>query len=122
MTIGKEIGEFSLKQTSSVYAEDGTSVQLAFDGTATGFGTVLGTLTGRGEPGADTGTCTWRSQAFLEDGEVVDGMGEGYWDKSGKHKWRIRGINRTSDGRCFASDGVIDLASRSFKGKLFDWS
>src|SRR5439155_8455842 len=30
---------------------------------------LLGTLTARGEPGAKQGTCSWRAQAFLENGD-----------------------------------------------------
>ena len=35
MGLGKEIGEFSSKQTSATYAEDGGSVSVNFDGTVT---------------------------------------------------------------------------------------
>jgi hypothetical protein len=63
MALGKEIGEFSLKQTSATYAEDGGSVSVSFDGTVKSFDplpygppfALLGTLTARGEPGAKQG-------------------------------------------------------------------
>jgi hypothetical protein len=64
MAFGKDIGEFSLKQTLATYAKDGSSVSVNFDGTAKPFGTILGTLTARGEPAAKHGTCSWRAQAF----------------------------------------------------------
>ena len=51
MAIGKEIGKFSLKSVSTSYAEEGGSVQINCDGTATGYGTVLGTLETRARPG-----------------------------------------------------------------------
>jgi hypothetical protein len=121
MALGKEIGDFSFKLTSTTFAEDGSSIQLNYDGEATGFGTVLGTLYGRGEPGAKQGTCSWRAEGFLDDGNQVMGGGEGTWQEVGKHRWRVRAINQTSDGQSFASDGIIDLASRSFKGKLIEW-
>jgi hypothetical protein len=122
MTIGKEIGKFSLKSTSTRYAEEGGGVQVDYDGTATGYGTVLGTMTLRGEPGAKIGPCSWRSQGFLENGEVISGAGQGTWEALGKHQWRTRMIVATSDGRTHASDGKLDLASRSLSGKMFDWS
>ena len=122
MALGKETGDFSLKLTSSSYAEDGSSVQLDYDGTATGFGTVLGSLHGRGEPGAKKGTCSWRGQGFLDNGDQVAAMGEGTWEEVGKHQWRIRSIIQTSDGQTFATDGTVDLASRSYNGKLLEWS
>ncbi len=122
MSIGKEIGQFSLKSTSVRYAEEGESVEISYDGTATGYGTVLGTMTFRGGPGAKTGACSWRGQGFLENGEVVSGIGEGTWEELGKHQWRTRLIVGTSDGRTHASDGKVDLATRSVTGKMFDWS
>jgi hypothetical protein len=122
MASGKEIGQFSLKSTSTRYAEGGGSVQIDCDGTATGYGTVLGTMTLRGEPGAKTGPCSWRGQGFLENGEVISGAGQGTWEGLGKHQWRTRLIVATSDGRTHASDGKLDLASRSLSGRMFDWS
>jgi hypothetical protein len=122
MAIGKEIGEFSLKSTSTSYAEEGGVVSISCDGTATGYGTVLGTLTFRGEPGAQSGPLSWRGQGFLESGETVAGSGQGTWELIGKHKWRTRLIVATTDGRCHASDGLLDLQSRTLAGKMLEWS
>jgi hypothetical protein len=122
VAIGKELGEFSLKSTSTNYAQEGGSVDITYDGTATGFGTVLGTLTLRGGADAKSGPCSWRGQGFLENGEVVSGAGQGTWEELGKHQWRTRLIVATSDGRTHASDGKLDLKSRSLSGKMFDWS
>lgn len=83
---------------------------------------MLGTVILRGEPGAKTGSCSWPGQGFLENGELVFGAGQGTWEALGKHQWRTRMIVATSDGRTHASDGKIDLASRSLAGKMFDWS
>ena len=71
MGIGKEIGEFSIKSTTVNYPEDGGGVSLNCEGTATNYGAVLGTLTFRGEPGAKSGSLSWRGQGFLENGETV---------------------------------------------------
>src|SRR3990172_2557465 len=71
MAIGKEIGQFSIKSTSVSYAEDGGSVQINCEGTATKYGTVVGTLILRGEPGAKSGRLSWRGQGFLENGETA---------------------------------------------------
>ncbi len=122
MALGKEIGVFSLKSTSTRFGEVGAGVEINYDGTATGYGTVLGTLSLRGTPGAKTGPCSWRGQGFLESGEVISGAGQGTWEELGKNQWRTRMIVATSDGGTHASDGKIDLASRSLSGKMFDWS
>jgi hypothetical protein len=122
MALGKEIGTFSLKSTSTRYAEGGGSVEITYDGTATGFGTVLGTMILRGAQGAKGGPCSWTGQGFLENGEVVSGAGQGTWEELGKHQWRTRMIVATTDGHTHASDGKLDLASRTLSGKMFDWS
>jgi hypothetical protein len=122
MAIGKEIGEFSLKSISTSYAGDAGSVYVNLDGTATGYGTVLGTLTFRGDPGATSGALTWRGQGFLENGDTVAGEGQGTWEEIGKHKWRTRMIVTTSDGGCHASDGQLDLQNRTLTGKMLEWT
>ncbi len=122
MAIGKEIGDFKLKSTNTSYAEEGGSVKIDLDGTATGYGTVLGTLTFRGEPGAKTGALSWRGQGFLDNGETIAGAGQGTWESMGKHKWRTRMIVTTSDGGCHASDGHLDLKTRTLTGKMMEWS
>ena len=122
MAIGKELGDFTLKSTATSYAEEGGIVRLDCEGTATGFGTVLGTLHFRGEPGAKTGALSWRGQGFLENGETIVGTGEGTWEELGKHQWRTRLLVSTSDGGCHASDGRLDLATRTLTGKMLDWS
>ena len=122
MSTGKEIGKFKLKSITTTYALDGGSVHVNLEGTASGYGTVFGTLTFRGEPGAKSGPLSWRGQGFLTNGETVTGMGEGVWQESGRHKWRTRLIVGTSDGNCHASDGVLDLKTRTLSGRMLDWS
>ena len=65
--------------------------------------------------------------AFLAGGfdialQCMSFPAEGTWEECGKHQWRIRAVNKTSDGQTFAADGVLDLAGRSYKGKLLEWS
>ena len=116
--MSKEIGDFSLKATSWTVGDEDMSAN--FEGTATGFGELVGTLRARGEPGAEFGTCSWRSASYLDDGGEVQSAGEGTWQKIGKHRWQLRFTHAISDGRTVLSDGVVDFASRSFNGKLFD--
>jgi len=120
MALGKELGDFSFKITSVAYTEDG-STYISVDGTATNYGTVLGTLIVKGEPGASRGEATWIGEGFLDDGSVVAGKGQGTFEEIGKHVWRTRIVITVSDGATFASDGRIDLASRSYAGKNLEW-
>jgi len=122
MAFGKELGVYDLKQTGVSHSEDGATVSVDFDGTATNFGTVLGSLILRGTPGATQGPCSWRGQSFQESGERSVATGEGTWEDSGKNRWRVRLLISTSDGQTFGTDGMLDLASRSLKGKQLDWS
>ena len=116
--MSKEIGEFSLKSTSWTMGDNELSAN--FEGTASGFGEVVGTLSGSGEPGAEFGRCSWRAGAFLENGDQMQAAGEGTWHSIGKHRWQIRMTIGISDGRTILSDGVLDMPSRSFSGKIFD--
>ena len=123
MALGKEIGDFSFQITSTSYAGEEGTVHVNVDGTATAFGTVLGTMTFHVDtPGDKSGALSWRGQGFLDDGEQTAGIGEGAWEEAGKHQWRTRLVIRTSDGQVFASDGLVDLATRTLKGKNIEWS
>ena len=78
------------------------------EGTATGYGTVLGTLHFRGEPGAKTGALSWRGQGFLENGETIVGTGEGTWEELGS----------TSGGRGCSSRPPTAAATRRMAGSI----
>ena len=98
----------------------GSSVlnQVNWEGTATGFGAVFGTATFVG--GLKDGTFSWYSQSFLENGDGLTAMGHGTYEGTGKNKWKTETHLEISDGRRTASEGEIDLASRSWKGTLFE--
>ena len=90
------VGEFSLKHTGSIYrkTEDGgIATYVSWEGTATGYGQVFGTLqisSPLAEAGATSGSCTWAGQAFLEDATTLGALGEGtYQQLEGQHKWTI---------------------------------
>ena len=120
MAKGKQIGEFSLNFTSLTHTPGPAGsvvIQGNCEGTATGFGTVLGTAS---FVGGKSGTLSWCSSAYLEDGEQLSSMGSGTYESSGKHRWRSLGFLQVSDGRSLISEGEIDLAKRSWAGKVFE--
>ena len=124
MALGKAITEFSLKITSLTYSEgagDSLNVQGNVEGTATGFGPVLGTaaFTNAGEK---SGTWKFCGVAYLANGDSLKGVAHGTHESSGVHKWRTRAIEHLSDGRTVALEGEIDLAARSWTGQLLEWN
>ena len=126
MATAKKAATFSFKGTTVTYAagaDGGGLVAINFDGTATGYGTVLGTLTFfEDAPGSKTGRTNWVGTAFLDDGTEVQGSSEGFYEDAGKHKWRVRGLLRTSAGTVLLSDGVVSLGGRAYKGTLTEWT
>jgi hypothetical protein len=123
MATGKALGEFSLKAITATYSPGpagGVLSQVNWEGTATGFGTVFGTATfGGGPKGGSYSLCT---EAFMDNGDIMTGIGQGTFETVGKHRWRTEGFMQLSDGRRIAGDGEIDLAARSWKGKISEIS
>jgi hypothetical protein len=121
MASGKAIGEFSFKAITATYSPGpGGSVltQVNWEGTATGFGAVFGTVTYVGaEKG---GTFSGCSAAYLDDGSSTTGMSQGTYESIGKHRWRTESFVQLNDGRRFRGEGEIDLAARSWKGTMFE--
>ncbi len=120
MPSGKQIGEYSMKSTSLTLAPGpgGSMVITAnFEGTATGFGTIVGTGT---FVGGKSGTFSYCGAAYLDNGDTNSGLGTGTYESVGQHRWHTAGILQLSDGSAFISEGEIDLASRSWKGKMFE--
>ena len=118
-------GEFSLKHTGTTYAKnsDGEIASyVSWEGTATGFGVVFGTLcftNPLAAGGATSGSCSWVGQAFLEDTTTTTALGEGTWQQvEGEQKWSVSQEIELSDGSRIRSEGEIDLAARTYTGKF----
>lgn len=120
------IGEFSLKHIGNTYgtnsAGDMTS-SVNFQGEASGFGTVWGTLISSNplsETNATSGEVQWVGEAFLEDGSVLGGIGKGTWEKpENEHRWNLVMNIDLSDGEKQRSEGSIDLETLIFTGKIY---
>jgi hypothetical protein len=122
MADAKKSGEFSFNATSVAYVMTeggGGANHINLEGTATGFGEVLGTLSLFGDaPMAQSGPASWVGTAYLDNGDVVESAGEGFFERSSKHKWRVRSIMRGSTGAVYVTDGVISLKGRTYKGTM----
>ncbi len=122
------IGEFALNQTANAYVKNDDGVVVAYvnyDGTATGFGTVMGTLAfPLPEGGATSGTVSWTGQAFPPDRPWNTGNGDGTWEQvEGRYAWKISlPAIELSDGSRLRSEGEVDLEARTYSGQIFDAS
>jgi hypothetical protein len=96
-----------------------------YDGTASGFGNIMGTLAfPLPESGATSGACSWTGQGFPPDGPWTSSSGEGTWEQvEGKFAWKVSILAlEISDGRVISSEGELDLEARTFNGQMFDAS
>src|ERR1700720_4243281 len=120
---GKSVGEFSLKMitiTNIPGPAGSTLIQVNFEGSGAGFGAIFDTSTFTG--GGRDGTFSQVGSAYLDNGDVLSGIGQGTYESKGKHRWSTMSIIQISDGRRLASVGEIDLASRTWKGTLSELS
>ena len=123
MASGKKIGEFSFKfitSTNSPGPAGSVLTQFSWEGTATGFGAVFTTTTSVG--GAKGGTFSECGTAYLDNGDSHSGIGQGTYESIAKHGWRTQSYMQLSDGRRIRGEGEMNLASRSWKGTLFEMS
>jgi hypothetical protein len=121
MAKGKALGEFSFKFSSltNIAGPAGSVMnQFTWEGTATGYGSVFMTTLSVG--GAQGGTFSSVGTAFLDNGEGVTGIGQGAYESVGKNRWRTADSISISDGRRIIGEGEVDLASRSWKGTMFE--
>ena len=115
---GKQIGDFSFKITSLIFSPGpNDSVQLQFncEGQAPG-GTV-----------ALIPVCTPGKRAVYDLCGRLSGQwrhhhqqGQRTFESSGIHRWRTQADTLISDGRRLHTEGEIDLAGRSWTGKVFE--
>jgi hypothetical protein len=121
MTAKQAIGEYSAKFVTMSFSPGpagGVIVQANFEGTATGFGIVCGTMTASpaGQPSGTFETCV---VSYPDDGNSLTRLGRGTFSRSGANRWRTQGPLQLSDGRTLYGEEELDLASRVWSGKMF---
>ena len=130
MALGKAIGEFSLKQTSSTVTpgSGGTlALQTNFQGQLSGEageGIALGTMSVEYEPNLKSGTWSYCGMTVLNKGGGNTVNSQGTWEETGPLKFRYRGTAQFSDGRTcgLEFDGDATTGSLTLSGKLYEWS
>ena len=94
-----------------------------YEGTATRFGNISGTLIitqSLAEAGGN-GTCTWVGKALLEDGTIMGGIGEGTTERIGNElKSKVSIVHHLSDGAKVRTEGVMEHGAGTFYGQLYD--
>ncbi|GEM_PF-381190 len=123
MPIGKEVGAFTSSVTSMTKSTDAAGNHvfvINVEGTVSGgwSGAVVGSLTGS-TADFTTGTYTADFSAYLADGQVLTGIGSGAFGTQGTHQWQLNGIAVISEGSRVATEGTLELANRSYNGKMF---
>ncbi len=123
MAIGKEVGAFTSSATAMTKSTDNAgnhTFVVNVEGSVSGgwSGAVVGTITAT-TGDSETGTYRADFAAYLEDGSVVTGTGSGVIGTAGAHKWQLNGTALLSDGSRAATEGVMELATRSYNGKMF---
>ena len=124
--MSEPIGEFSLTHIGNTYGTNTAGDIMSsvnFQGYATGFGTVWGTLISSNhlsDSNATNGEIQWVGEAFLEDGSVLGGIGKGTWEKpENEHAWNLVLLVNLSNGGKHRSEGFIDLETLVYSGKIY---
>jgi hypothetical protein len=89
-----------------------------FEGDIPGFGQVFGTLT-LTSAGQKTGTWSWSTVSFAENGDSLTGNGQGTFSSAGTNRWRLLGFIHDSNGSTVRVESEFKLATRKWSGKFF---
>jgi len=122
--MSEALGEFAHRHVGSSYStrEGGGLVSKAdWEGAATGYGAVFGSLIFDVPDGATGGSVQWVGQAFPEDSAFLNGSGKGTWEQvDGAHRWTISiPVIAVSNGDRIRCEGQVDLATRTFTGQMY---
>ena len=126
MALGKELGQFSFKMALNRILEvsgETSRSEISWEGEVSGgelAGTVM--LTGESTGTNEGGSYSNRGVGFLASGGTIRGEGSGSYELIGPARWKTRGIDRLTSGQVIATEGEVDLSTRTWSGKIFEWS
>ncbi len=130
MALGKQIGAFSVKETSTTVTPGSggaLTLQINLQGQVkgeAGEGMAVGTMTVEYEPNMKNGTWSYCGVTFLNSGggNTVNSLGT--WEETGPIKWRYRGTVQFSDGptRGLEFEGDLTTGALKLSGKIYEWS
>ena len=124
MPIGSEIATFTTTVTSiskSTDAAGNHGYVINVEGKVFGgiVGMVLGTITATTSD-LKSGSYTADFSAYLADGGVLAGLGAGVFGLVGGYSWQLNGTGVFTNGARLAHEGVVDLGSHSYNGRLLE--
>ncbi len=110
---------FSFNWNTITFSQDGDDVvaTINIEGTADGFGIVLGSLTCHGI-GTPSGTYEMLAVSYPEQGEQVVGRGQGEWQQVAPHRWESQQTPQLSTGDTIKGEGIFDLPNRTWSGSF----
>jgi hypothetical protein len=110
---------FSTTWNTITLSESGGDViaTINFEGTADGFGPIMGTLTCQGA-GTPSGTYQMLAVSFPEQGEQVIGRGTGEWRQVAPDRWESTQTTDLSTGDSIKGQGIFDLPNRTWSGSF----
>jgi hypothetical protein len=118
MKKGKQLGEYSFKATSNRVRED-DKLEINFEGTVSGFGFVINTMTVTVGDGK-RGRYDLREVSYRDDGTIATASSEkGEYNSTGKFKWDTTGVIKV-EGRAFIEEGTMELATKTWSGKYYE--
>ena len=95
MSLGNPVGEFEFESKGVTVTESssggGGTLEVNYEGVATGYGVVATTMKFTVEAAGDkSGTVSSLSVAWLENGDSMSGQASGVFSESGVNTWRVR--------------------------------
>jgi hypothetical protein len=125
--MSKPLGEFAHRHVGNSYSPrkgGGLVAETHWEGVATGYGTVFGSLIFDVPDGATSGKVQWIGQAFPEDRPFENAFGRGTWKQvEGAHRWAISfPVVEGSSGDRLRCEGQVDLLTRTFTGQMYEAS
>ena len=122
MPIGPEVATFTSTVTSITKSTDASGNHLYVlnvEGKVSGgiIGIILGTITAT-TADLKSGSYIADFSSYLADGGVVAGLGSGVFGLSGPYGWQLNGTGMFTNGARLAHEGVVDLSTHSYNGRL----
>ncbi len=120
--VGSKIADFSFKVSSVTYLDDRNVLNMQSTADVGRFGTVgvTGTFMKPIDAQGTTGQYMANATAFRPDGVLMSAKIQGAWKALGKHRWQVKTIGVNTEGKSTFSVGVVELATMSFNGSVYN--